>query len=806
MLDAEGAAALVSIVIPVFNGGRWLAEAIDSALAQTWPAVEVIVVNDGSTDGLTERIALSYGDQIRYIPRPHGGVSAALNAGIDAMSGRFFSWLSHDDRYRPGKVERQVRALLAQPGETVAYGEYRLIDDSGLPTDRSSLLDRVDQKDEPVWLVLMGWLSGCTLMVPKTCLDVVGGFDEGLPDTQDYDLWFRLAKQFPFLLVPSHDVESRRHPAQGSRQRQHGAQVASLWRDILDDLSDDDLCRLGGTLEGFFDRVADSPTLKINPAVSALVERRRGTSLESLHGPPRPDPERVNAPPEPGVASGFRQPSIAGPVDAVGFHETALKRNVRRFLVQPRVLRGLLGLGETVAGLGGVRAGAFVSHYTKSLLHLHGRIDDEFYRNRYGRRERWNDVTLHYLRHGRHRGWIPHPDFDLERFRRLFPESCGSHLEPLSWLGVHRPDLVDRPLGEILRRELPPALEECRGEGRPFVLYLYSSGNDLAGYWARRLVDSRCDAGALLASVDEADILKLSRPGREDAGAVVILAEDAGKLARALKEAGLVQATGVGAMPDRPVLSGFLDALAIPLVMVVTDRESFLRPWGRTPRPRPPRDAGRCDRLLTPHASLAAELGEDFPRLDLCHAEVNEVPDPRRHRVRIPRHRYDRALHVVVMEDSDRTMRTVAEVVAERGTGSMVEFACVAAAGSPGNALDETVRDLRPWARSDLTYALCAWETDIAWLPRALTPADHLLMVTVLRHGLPIATIDTPYTRSVLEGRPASWLLPDEACGADWLELFVGLRNEGADWERAGAQGREPIITSLLYAEPATAQ
>ena len=100
---------LVSIVIPVYNGANFLAEAIDSALAQTYRNLEVIVVNDGSTDGgATERIACSYGDKIRYFSKPNGGVSSALNLGIEKMKGEYFSWLSHDDLYAPDKIENQV--------------------------------------------------------------------------------------------------------------------------------------------------------------------------------------------------------------------------------------------------------------------------------------------------------------------------------------------------------------------------------------------------------------------------------------------------------------------------------------------------------------------------------------------------------------------------------------------------------------------------------------------------------------------------------------------------------------------------
>ena len=102
-------APLVSIVIPVYNGANFLREAIDSALAQTWPHCEILVVNDGSTDnGATEDISLSYRARIRYFRKENGGVASALNLGIREMRGDFFSWLSHDDVYLPDKCRNQV--------------------------------------------------------------------------------------------------------------------------------------------------------------------------------------------------------------------------------------------------------------------------------------------------------------------------------------------------------------------------------------------------------------------------------------------------------------------------------------------------------------------------------------------------------------------------------------------------------------------------------------------------------------------------------------------------------------------------
>ena len=102
---------LVSIIVPVYNGANYMREAIDSALAQTYSNIEIIVVNDGSNDGgKTRDIALSYGNKIRYFEKENGGVSTALNLGIKNMGGAYFSWLSHDDVYLPEKVQVEIDA------------------------------------------------------------------------------------------------------------------------------------------------------------------------------------------------------------------------------------------------------------------------------------------------------------------------------------------------------------------------------------------------------------------------------------------------------------------------------------------------------------------------------------------------------------------------------------------------------------------------------------------------------------------------------------------------------------------------
>lgn len=207
----------VSIVIPVFNGADYLREALDSALAQTYRNIEVLVVNDGSSDGgATEQIARSYGDRIRYFVKPNGGVASALNRSIEEMTGEYFSWLSHDDLYTPDKVEREVLSLSGpERDRTIVYSDYAVF--STDPTAVAPVrMPGVPPERFRYWITIENSLHGCTLLIPKSAFDECGRFDETLRTTQDYDLWFRMARRYRFVHVPEILVKARSHPDQGS--------------------------------------------------------------------------------------------------------------------------------------------------------------------------------------------------------------------------------------------------------------------------------------------------------------------------------------------------------------------------------------------------------------------------------------------------------------------------------------------------------------------------------------------------------------------------------------------------------------
>ena len=208
---------LVSIVIPVYNGSNYMREAVDSALSQTYPNIEIIVVNDGSTDN-TREIALSYGDKIRYFEKENGGGSTALNLGIREMKGEYFSWLSHDDVYYPNKVEAEIDALKANGDMDMAV--YSGWDELHMPKRKIKHFYSLRERNSDfyitsgLWATILGLISGCSLLIPKSYFDEYGLFDENLRLTQDYAKWFQMFHDKKLVYVDKYLIQSRFHEAQ----------------------------------------------------------------------------------------------------------------------------------------------------------------------------------------------------------------------------------------------------------------------------------------------------------------------------------------------------------------------------------------------------------------------------------------------------------------------------------------------------------------------------------------------------------------------------------------------------------------
>jgi glycosyltransferase involved in cell wall biosynthesis len=251
-------APLVSIIIPVYNGANYMRTAIDSALAQTYPNIEVIVVNDGSRDGgATEKIALGYGDKIRYFAKENGGVSTALNFAIGNMRGEYFSWLSHDDIYYADKIELQLHALKRRGDRTkIVWGNYDLLRETAQEKKPLNPLRQYREAllTDSIFPVVQSLIGGCSLLIPRSHFERVGLFKPELKYTQDYELWFRMFRDQQTVYVDAPLYSCRVHAEQGSQAEREKMRPdeSALWVHIAREVTKAEAERMFGSLYEFY--------------------------------------------------------------------------------------------------------------------------------------------------------------------------------------------------------------------------------------------------------------------------------------------------------------------------------------------------------------------------------------------------------------------------------------------------------------------------------------------------------------------------------------------------------------------------
>ncbi|MGD1909709.1 MAG: glycosyltransferase family 2 protein [Rivularia sp. (in: cyanobacteria)] len=183
---------LVSVIIPCFNAERWIAEAIDSCLEQTYPQIEIIVIDDCSTDKSIE-IIKSYGDKIIWKPLPQNkGGSYARNRGIALSKGEYIQFLDADDFILPEKIERQVN-FLEETGADVVYGDWRY---QGHQSNRVIFLDEIKKSgtttDILQSLIENWWTAVASLLYKRTAVEKSRGWDESLSAAQDRDFFISI--------------------------------------------------------------------------------------------------------------------------------------------------------------------------------------------------------------------------------------------------------------------------------------------------------------------------------------------------------------------------------------------------------------------------------------------------------------------------------------------------------------------------------------------------------------------------------------------------------------------------------------
>jgi glycosyltransferase involved in cell wall biosynthesis len=233
---AAAGAPKVSVVIPAYNHGRFLAEALDSVRKQTFRDFNVVVVDDGSTDNTAEVVA-AFAPEVRYVHQQNAGPSGARNTGIRHTTGEYVAFLDADDTWMPEKLALQVAYLDVHPEAGLVFTKVLVMSEAGQPLYTYPHRYRYRRR-EFERLLLWPYGSMNVVMVRRVCFEKLGLFDESLRAGEDWDMWLRMA---PFFRLGFLD-----HPLGTYRQSSHsvsrgsGAQQApETFRRVLDKLFSD---------------------------------------------------------------------------------------------------------------------------------------------------------------------------------------------------------------------------------------------------------------------------------------------------------------------------------------------------------------------------------------------------------------------------------------------------------------------------------------------------------------------------------------------------------------------------------------
>lgn len=221
MPESPDEAPQVSVVIPAHNAAWCVGRAIDSVLAQSFSDFELIVVDDGSSDG-TAAVLAGYGDRLRVLAQANGGMSNARNAGIRAARGRYLAFLDADDRWLPEKLARQVALLDARPELAFCAAVATLEDPEGRRVGEWRGHDGATAGISEVFANHGAVAGGASaVLARRELVTALGGFDEALAGAEDTDLWIRLAGRGGFACIAEPLVVVLRRPGSVSGNRKN---------------------------------------------------------------------------------------------------------------------------------------------------------------------------------------------------------------------------------------------------------------------------------------------------------------------------------------------------------------------------------------------------------------------------------------------------------------------------------------------------------------------------------------------------------------------------------------------------------
>jgi len=216
----------VTAIIATYNRARYIEQAIDSILAQREPVLQLIVVDDGSTDDTATRVA-KYGPPVEYVHKPNGGKSSAVNLGLTRAHGEWVWLFDDDDIAMPEATQLLLDALEAEPGADLAYGGQVIADESpdGRLVDHREVLATVEPDDALLLNVLQGFCFRLqAMLIRRDCFDQIGLLDERFLRGQDYELMVRLVQRFRATRVMKPILTWRQHAGErGPAQLTHTA-------------------------------------------------------------------------------------------------------------------------------------------------------------------------------------------------------------------------------------------------------------------------------------------------------------------------------------------------------------------------------------------------------------------------------------------------------------------------------------------------------------------------------------------------------------------------------------------------------
>lgn len=186
---------LVSIIISTYNRAGLVLEAIDSALNQTYKNLEIILIDDGSTDN-TKEIITSYIDKIRYFYKTNGGISSARNYGIKQATGEYIAFLDSDDKWFPEKIEKQLDFLLTHRDMEGVLCNVEFISDGKVADKRTNIREFIPEDGMIFKYLIRRFMTMCTVLLRKKIIREIGDFDTLLTTAEDIDMLLRIASRF----------------------------------------------------------------------------------------------------------------------------------------------------------------------------------------------------------------------------------------------------------------------------------------------------------------------------------------------------------------------------------------------------------------------------------------------------------------------------------------------------------------------------------------------------------------------------------------------------------------------------------